>query len=123
MLEKSMAGEEVARMLIDVLFVGYGVSFSTLLAAMRDRTSVNNVAMKTIKVIFPQIVDVSCFSHTINLAGEHFKITILSEFITSLVSLFPTVRRLGSAGRKKLEFPHFHTALQGGGANGKSCSS
>ena len=52
MVEKSMSGEEIARVLINVLSVGYSVSSTTLLAAMRDRASVNNVAMRTIKVIF-----------------------------------------------------------------------
>ncbi len=88
MLEKSMTGEEIARVLIEVLSVGYGVSSTTLLAAMRDRASVNNVAMRTVKVIFPLLVDVGCFSNTINLAGEHFKIPVLSEFILSWVSIF-----------------------------------
>ena len=102
MLEKSMAGEEVARVMIDVLSVGYSVFSSTLLATMRDRASVNNVAMKTIKVIFPKIVDVGCFSHTINLAGEHFKIPILPEFISSWVSLFSHSPKARLCWKKKI---------------------
>ena len=44
-------GEEVARELISVLSVTYGVRSSNLLASMRDRASVNNVAMRTLKVV------------------------------------------------------------------------
>lgn len=43
-LTRSMSGEEVARELINVLSVMLGVQ-SNLLAAMRDRASVNNTAM------------------------------------------------------------------------------
>ena len=42
MLSKSMTGEEVARELISVLSVQYGVQSKFLLGAMRDRASVNN---------------------------------------------------------------------------------
>ena len=49
-LSKSLSGEEVARELISVLSVTYGVRSSNLLASMRDRASVNNVAMRTLKV-------------------------------------------------------------------------
>ena len=38
---------------------------------MRDEDSVNKVALRTLKV------DVGCFSHTVNLAREHFKVHTL----------------------------------------------
>lgn len=88
MIAKSMTGEELARELITVLSINYSVSPTSLLAAMRDRASVNNVALRTLKVVYPLVVDVGCFLHTINLAGEHFKIPTLSEFVSSWVSLF-----------------------------------
>ena len=72
MIAKSMTGEELARELITVLSINYSVSPTSLLAAMRDRASVNNVALRTLKVVYSLVVDVGCFSHTINLAGEHF---------------------------------------------------
>ena len=55
MLAKSMKGEEVARELINTLSVTYG---SRLLATMRDRCSVNNVALRTLKIVYPNLVDV-----------------------------------------------------------------
>ena len=48
---------QLARELISVLSVNYSVSLNTLLAAMRDRASINNVALKTLKVVYPFIVD------------------------------------------------------------------
>ena len=83
-----MTGEKLARELISVLSINYSVSPNTHLAAMRDRVSVNNVAFRTFKFVYPLVVDVGCFSHTINLSGEHFKLPSLSEFVSSWVSLF-----------------------------------
>ena len=77
-LAKSMTGEEIARELIDTLSVGYGIS---LLAAMRDRASVNNVALRILKIVYPNLVDIGCIAHTINLAGERFQVPTLQEFI------------------------------------------
>ena len=74
MIAKSMTGEKLARELVSVLSINYSVSPNSLLAAMRDRASVNNVAVRTFKVVYPLVVDVGCFSHTINLSGEHFKL-------------------------------------------------
>ena len=71
-----------------MLSINYSVSLNTLLAAKRDRASVNNVALRTLKVIYPLHVDVGYSLHTINLAGEHFKLPIFSEFVSSWVSLF-----------------------------------
>ena len=51
MLSKSMAGQEIARELISVLSVTYGIRSELLLAAMRDSASVNNLAMQTVSVV------------------------------------------------------------------------
>ena len=39
-------------------------------------------------VVLSVIVDIGCFSHTLNLAGEHFKVPTLSEFVSWWMSLF-----------------------------------
>ena len=48
----------------------------------------NGCAMRTIKVIFPHIVDVGCYSHMIDLVGEKFNTPILDEFIRLWISSF-----------------------------------
>ena len=58
MLAKSMAGEEIARELISVLSTNYSIASNKLLAGMRDSASVNNVAMRTIKILYPNMLDV-----------------------------------------------------------------
>ena len=88
MLAKSMKGEEVAREIIHILATEYAIDPSHLVAAMHDRASVNDAAMKIVKVIYPNLLDVGCFSHTLDLVGEHFHMPTLSEFGVLWVSLF-----------------------------------
>ena len=76
-LAKSMNGEEVSRKLINVLSVTLGVQSLLLLAAMRDRASVNNVAMRTVNVVYSMVIDVGCYSHTLDIVGEKFKTPVL----------------------------------------------
>ena len=83
-----MTGEEIARELINAVSVGYGITSDRLVAIMRDRASVNGVATRTIKIIFPDILDVGCYSHTIDLAGDKFKAPNLDSFIRLWISLF-----------------------------------
>ena len=88
MLAKSMTGEEIARELVSVISTSFSISSNQLLAGMRDRASVNDVAMRTIKILYPHMVDVGCFSHTIDHVGEHFKTPILDSFVSSWVKIF-----------------------------------
>lgn len=70
-----------------------------LLAAMHDRASVNNVAMKTLSMVFPSAIDVGCFSRMLNLVSERFDVPHLAEFSTWWISLFsysPKARLLWS---------------------------
>ncbi len=87
-LAKSMTGEEIARELISVLSVEYGITSDRLLASMRDRASANGVAIRTIKVVYPDMIDVGCYSHTIDLVGDKFRTPNLDGFIRLWVSLF-----------------------------------
>ena len=55
---------------------------------MRDRFSVNSVAMATLKLLYPSLLDVGCFSYTFDRVGEHFKVPIADEFTRLWISLF-----------------------------------
>ena len=87
MLSKSLSGEEIATELISVLSVSFSIGSSDL-ASMRDRASANNVAMQTLKIVYPSLVDVGCFLYTIDHVGERFECPTLDEFITHWISLF-----------------------------------
>jgi len=76
LLAKSLCGEEISRELVTVLSVGYGINPGLLLATLRDGASTNNVAMRTLGKIYPNIFDVRCFSHTIDHVSSHFKLTV-----------------------------------------------
>ncbi len=69
LLAKSIRGEEIARELINSLSVQYSVPSDLVLAAMHDRASVNTVAIRTLKIVYPSMLDVGCFSHTLDLVG------------------------------------------------------
>ena len=88
MLAKSLTGEELARELISVLSVTYSITSNSLLAAMRDGASVNNVAIQTLKIVYPLVNDIRCFSHTIDHVGVCFETPALSDFITLWICLF-----------------------------------
>lgn len=76
MLAKSVTGEEITREVIGVLSTGYSIGSNQLLAGMRDRAYVNNVAMRTIKIL----LDVGCFFYTIDHVGENFNTHVLISF-------------------------------------------
>ena len=86
MLQKSLTGEEIAREIISILSIDYHISPTSVLASMRERASTNNVALK---VLYPNIVDIGCLSHTIDHVGEKFDTAVHSEFISWWISLFP----------------------------------
>lgn len=91
MLTKSLTGEEIARELITALSVSYSIHPNNLLGAMRDRASTNNVAMRTLMIVYPKVVDIGCFSHTIDHVGGYFKTPVLTDFTSSWISLFSQV--------------------------------
>ena len=55
LLAKSMTGNEITRGLISTLSTKYGKDSSCLLAAMRNRASVNNVAVQVLQVVYPSL--------------------------------------------------------------------
>lgn len=61
LLAKSMNGEEIAQQIIMVLSTESGIPSHLLLAAMCDRASINSVAMRTVSIIYNEVIDISCF--------------------------------------------------------------
>ena len=78
LLAKSMNGYEIACELVSVLQVQYDVAPRSLVAAMHDRAAVNSVAMTYVRVMYPSLLDIGCFSHTLNNAGSKFNTPILN---------------------------------------------
>ena len=88
LLAKSMMGEEVAQQIIVVLSTELGISPQSIVAAMRDRPFVNDVVMRTIKVMYNQLLDMGCFSHTLDHVGERMNTPILHDFCKTWIGLF-----------------------------------
>jgi hypothetical protein len=120
MLSKGMTGEEIARELIETLPVTYQISCTRLVAVMRNRASVNGVALCKLGIDYPNLIDVGCFAHTINLVGDKFKVLTL-YIISSPVGIyfFYIVLKPGSVGKKCAVLGCHQIAQHAGGANGK----
>ena len=88
LLSKSMTGEELACEIMSTLSTSYGIESKRLVATMRDRASVNNVAMDLLKLLYPSMLDVFCISHTLDRVGEQFKVPVVDEFTKLWISLF-----------------------------------
>ena len=55
---------------------------------MRDHASVNNVAKTCHTHYENNLLDIGCFSHTLDLVGDHFKFPNLTEFVSTWLALF-----------------------------------
>ena len=80
---------------------------------MRDRASVNSVAMATLKLLYPSLLDVGCFSHTLDRVGEHFKVPV-AGFRSFLES-----PKQGSLGDRMVGELCQHILRPDGGASGR----
>ena len=61
---------------------------------MRDRASTNNVAMRTMAVVYPSMLDVGCFPHTLDHVGitftlQPFKILGLHGLVSLPIAIRP----------------------------------
>ncbi len=83
LLVKTMTGDEIARQIINTLSVEQQV-----VGMVHDCASTNNVAIRTLKVLYPCMIAIGCFSHTLNRVGENFAILFANYFVTHWVSLF-----------------------------------
>ena len=117
LLAKTMTGEEITQQIIVILSTEFGISSNLIVSAMHDRTSVNNVAMRTIKVVYNELLDVGCFSHTLNHVGERMNTAILHDFCNTWIALFSRSPRSLCCGGPKRVSQHLHTPQLGGGVN------
>ena len=87
LLAKSIA-EELAREIITILQAHYKALPGSLIGAMHEGSAVNTVAMNTVSIVYPNILDVGCMSHTIDHVGDKFLTPLLDEFVTAWVQMF-----------------------------------
>ena len=94
LLTKNMMGEEIVREIINALFVHYSIGSNLIMALMHDKAACNTVALRTLKVVYPMLVRIGCFSHTHDLVREKFCIPLLSSVTIWWVSLFSHTPKL-----------------------------
>ena len=104
LVAKSMTGEEVARQLIAALSTELSIPANLVVAFMRDQASVNNVAMRTVSVLYNSMIDIGCFSHTLDHVGENINTPILDEFTKHWISLFSHSPKVRLAWRSRTGF-------------------
>ena len=92
-LQLIASGEEITREIINSLSVTYSISSNLVVAMMHDQAACNGVALQTLKVVFPTIVDIRCFSHALDLAGKKFVTPTLLSFATWWISPFSHSRK------------------------------
>ena len=61
LLAKTMTGEEIAQQIIVIVSTEFGIFSNLIVAAMRDRASVNDVVMRTIKVVYNELLRCGMF--------------------------------------------------------------
>ena len=88
LLARPVTGDELAREVLAVLSTELGIVSTKLLACMRDRASVNGKAMRTVQIMYPGVMDIGCFSHTLDLVGTKFNTPTLDKFMKHWVKLF-----------------------------------
>ena len=79
------------------LAVDFSIRPTNLLAAMKDGAAVNQAALRQVKVYFPQLFDVTCFSHTIDNVGKHCEFRVLDKFSQYWASMFSHSPNIGLA--------------------------
>ena len=110
-LARSMNAEQLAQRLIQCLAVECIIRPDELLASMKDGAAVNEAALSQVSFFFPNIFNVTCFSHTIDNVGKHFEFGVLdtsSRYWNTPFSLSPSARitwktRTGTAMRLSSE--------------------
>ncbi|KAK3744779.1 hypothetical protein QZH41_004216 [Actinostola sp. cb2023] len=108
-LAKSLKANELAQCLIQSLAVDFSIRPGLLLAAMKDGAAVNRAALEQVKFYFPQLLDITCFSHTIDNVGKHFEFRVLDRFAQLWVTMFShsAAIRLAWEGRTGRAMPTF----------------
>ena len=90
LIKSSVNGDKLAQIIIEVLHRKINVQQNCLLAAMRDRASVNTKALQTVSVLYPDMIDIGCISHFLNKVGEKCHTPTLEPFMASWNLLFCT---------------------------------
>lgn len=71
LLAKPVTGDQLAQARTADLYTELGVTNTKLLACMRDWAAVNGKAMHSLGILYPNVMDIGCSSHTLDLVGDN----------------------------------------------------
>ena len=55
---------------------------------MGDGAAVNGAAMRNLTILYPYVMDITCFSYTVNNEGRHFQFETLQDFGSLWINVF-----------------------------------
>ena len=85
----SISKEEIACQVINTLALEYSIQSEQIVAIMHGCASANIVAIRILKVMYPFMLGIGCFLHTLNHVGERFNAPHVLDFMKYWISLFP----------------------------------
>ena len=119
LLVKTVCGDELAHELISVLSTELGIPPARLLAVMHDRASTNVAAMRALKIVYPRLLDVGCFSHTLDHVGDHFVVPVLDNFSKAWISIFAHSSKARLLWKERKPVMLWSRTVYGGGTVGR----
>lgn len=119
LVQKSVSGEELARELISTLSVMLGIKSGMLVGAMHNCASVNSVAMHTVCIMYPSVLDIGCMSHAFDCVGKISIHPILTHFLTSGSPCLHIAKVQRLCGKKEPIEQWLPTPKLSGGVGGK----
>ena len=63
LVKSSVNSDELAKIIIEVLHRKLDVLQNNLMAAMRDRAPMNSRALRTVSILYPNMMDIGCTAH------------------------------------------------------------
>ena len=88
MLAKSVNNEELLLLAREVLSTELGVMANCLLTSIHYRAAVNTAVMRTISILYPSVMNIGCFSHTVDNIGDRFAVPTLDKFMKQWETMF-----------------------------------
>lgn len=79
--ESSVNGDELARIVIEVLYRKLDVLQNSPVSAMRDQAPINSKAVSTVSILYPDMMDIGCIFNFLDRFGTEFVTQVLSSFM------------------------------------------
>ena len=102
-VSKPVTAAELTRFVNTTLSVEYQVDGPNVVAAMRDGAAVNGAVMRNLTILYPNVMDITCFSHTANNTGKHFQLETLQDFGSLWINLFSHSAKAGMLWKQLTE--------------------